>query len=105
RAKFSGNKAIDQNLIHPDTAKDKENKLSRAHVYAHGKALAVLRELRERIGEKTFDLAVNRYLREGCAEFPCIKPGELGGYRCFRSILLAVTPKLPEYEKAVGLTD
>ena len=103
KQKFSDNQAIDQNLIRPNTSRDKEFHLSRAHVFAHGKALAVLRALREHVGSAVFDRATASYLDQVCTNVPCIKAGEFGGYLEFRKKLQETAPKLSEYERLAGL--
>jgi hypothetical protein len=92
RDKFATNPSVDQRLIRPDTSHDAEFHLSRAHVYAHGKALAVLRTLRERAGKEAFDRAVAEYLRTG-----------VGGYDAFRPRLAKLLPKLADYERELGV--
>lgn len=57
---FHNNSKVDQRLIGPNTSGDKSAKLSRSHVYAHGKASYVLRDLRQRLGEKFFDNVVKQ---------------------------------------------
>lgn len=101
RSKFSTNPKVDQRLIKPDTTLDKEAGLSRAHVYAHGKALAVLRNLRQQIGEAKFDALAVDYLNDNCqsGQHYCIKAGEYGGYARFRDLLLKVYPDLPKFER------
>ena len=103
RTQFANNKSIDQRLVKPDTSKDQAFRLSRAHVYAHGKALAVLRALRERVGADAFDRAVVNYLAAGCSKSPCTKNGDHGGYSVFRKHLMTVEPGLKAIEKELEI--
>ncbi len=86
--KFKDNSAIDQRLINPDRSGDKAAKLSRAHVYAHGKSSYVLRDLRNRIGPQLFDRRVNQYLQGG-----------VGGYAAFRAVLSDQLATVEQWEK------
>lgn len=101
RSKFSTDPKVDQRLIKPDTTLDKAAGLSRAHVYAHGKALAVFRDLRKQLGEEKFDALMVNYLNAECrsAQRYCAKAGEYGGYAHFRDSLLKVYPNLPKFER------
>ena len=104
RTKFASNSQVDQRLVNPDTTKDKVFGLSRAHVYAHGKALVVLRSLRSRLGNDRFDGVVAKYLDANCPQSgTCLKGGEFGGYEMFRSMVASIDPELPAFEAREGV--
>ena len=53
---------VDQRLVGPNISRDRAQGLSRLQVFGHGKALIVLREMRRRTGDRTFDRIVKEYL-------------------------------------------
>ena len=62
--RYSKLKDIDQRLISPNTTEDKKYPFDRKKVFAHGKSASYLKKVREKIGEKLFDGAVNEYLKK-----------------------------------------